>query len=133
MKSHHERLLTAAANIGCMACRGQGLHTPNVEIHHIVGRERQGGHILILPLCTHHHQTGPNAIHSLLNGKAGSRGFRRVHGHEFDMFLALRDLLIAQNEWPLPCEQEFADYYSRYAPYSFRIALERRYERQGAL
>jgi len=56
------RFMDAIAGLGCVACRKDGWHNPDVSIHHIDGRTKPGAHILVLPLCAGHHQdgTGPN-------------------------------------------------------------------------
>lgn len=46
------------AQIGCIACRVIGIHTPEVSIHHIEGRTKPDAHFLTLPLCYGHHQGG---------------------------------------------------------------------------
>jgi len=57
------RFMDAIAQLGCVACRKDGWHNPDVSIHHIDGRTKPGAHLLVLPLCAGHHQdgTGPNA------------------------------------------------------------------------
>ena len=50
------RLWNKLAEIGCIACRIDGIHNPLVSIHHIDGRTKEGCHRLVLPLCAGHHQ-----------------------------------------------------------------------------
>ena len=56
------RFMSAIADLGCIACRKDGWHNPDVSVHHIDGRTKPGAHLLVLPLCAGHHQdgTGPN-------------------------------------------------------------------------
>ncbi|WP_312547597.1 Ref family recombination enhancement nuclease [Massilia sp.] len=56
------RFMEAIAQLGCVACRKDGWHNPDVSVHHIDGRTKPGAHLLVLPLCAGHHQdgTGPN-------------------------------------------------------------------------
>jgi len=56
------RFMDAIAGLGCVACRKDGWHNPDVSVHHIDGRTKSGAHLLVLPLCAGHHQdgTGPN-------------------------------------------------------------------------
>ena len=56
------RFMDAIAGLGCVACRKDGWHNPDVSVHHIDGRTKPGAHLLVLPLCAGHHQdgTGPN-------------------------------------------------------------------------
>ena len=44
--------------VGCIACRLDGRINHYVSIHHVAGRTRPGCHMLVLPLCAPHHQTG---------------------------------------------------------------------------
>jgi len=56
------RFMSAIAALGCIACRKDGWHNPDVSVHHIDGRTKPGAHLLVLPLCAGHHQdgAGPN-------------------------------------------------------------------------
>jgi hypothetical protein len=56
------RFMDAIAALGCIACKKDGWHNPDVSVHHIDGRTKPGAHLLVLPLCAGHHQdgTGPN-------------------------------------------------------------------------
>jgi hypothetical protein len=55
------------ADIGCIACRQDGVFNPWVSIHHIDGRTKDGAHWKVLPLCAPHHQqddaSGVWAVH----------------------------------------------------------------------
>lgn len=52
------RFMDAIARLGCVACRADGWHNPEVSIHHIDGRTKPGAHFLVLGLCAGHHQHG---------------------------------------------------------------------------
>lgn len=56
------RFMSAIAALGCICCRKDGWHNPDVSVHHIDGRTKPDAHLLVLPLCAGHHQdgTGPN-------------------------------------------------------------------------
>jgi len=62
------QLWDAMAQLGCIACLKDGVHSPFVSIHHIDGRTKPGAHRLVLPLCAGHHQDG-----------TGERGLIAVH------------------------------------------------------
>jgi hypothetical protein len=53
-REHWDRI----ASLGCIACRLDGNHAPEVSIHHVDGRTKPGAHRLVLPLCAGHHQDG---------------------------------------------------------------------------
>lgn len=61
-KAYWDRL---AREVGCIACKIEGITNHHVSIHHISGRTRPGAHRQVLPLCANHHQTGGEgmAIH----------------------------------------------------------------------
>jgi hypothetical protein len=50
--------MDAAAQIGCIACKGMGVYTPEISLHHIDGRTKEGAHFKTIPLCYPHHQGG---------------------------------------------------------------------------
>jgi hypothetical protein len=58
-----------ARQIGCIVCvlfcDVPPWTTPEeyTAIHHIDGSTKPGAHLLTIPLCAAHHQTGPNARH----------------------------------------------------------------------
>jgi len=57
-QKHYHGLL---ADLGCIACRKDGIHNTPVSIHHIDGRTRPAAHWLAIPLCAGHHQDGTGA------------------------------------------------------------------------
>lgn len=60
------RFMSAIASLGCIACRKDGRHNPDVSVHHIDGRTKPGAHLLVLPLCAGHHQDGTGTNPALI-------------------------------------------------------------------
>lgn len=60
------RFMDAIAQLGCIACKKDGWHNPDVSVHHIDGRTKPGAHLLVLPLCAGHHQHGAGANPTLI-------------------------------------------------------------------
>jgi hypothetical protein len=60
-KRFHDLL---AAEIGCVACRIEGMFTSYVSIHHCDGRTKPCAHWFVLPLCGPHHQD--QGIHGVI-------------------------------------------------------------------
>lgn len=46
------------AQLGCIACHKIGVIQPEVSLHHIDGRTKEGAHFKTIPLCYLHHQGG---------------------------------------------------------------------------
>jgi hypothetical protein len=65
-----KQLWTKLADLGCIACRIDGIHSPHVSIHHIDGRTKPGAHQNVIPLCGPHHQTGGEEAPSIHPWKA---------------------------------------------------------------
>ena len=53
-----KRWMDEVAQLGCISCKKLGVHQPEISIHHIRGRTREGAHFETLPLCYLHHQGG---------------------------------------------------------------------------
>ncbi|MHB8915788.1 MAG: Ref family recombination enhancement nuclease [Thiobacillus sp.] len=53
------------SEVGCIACRVNGIFNTHVSIHHIDGRTKPGAHDNVLPLCHAHHQGGCEADPSI--------------------------------------------------------------------
>lgn len=51
-----QRFMDAIAGLGCIACAKDGRVNPWISIHHIKGRTAPGAHMLVLGLCSEHHQ-----------------------------------------------------------------------------
>lgn len=60
------RFMSAIADLGCVACRHDGWHNPDISVHHIDGRTKPGAHLLVLPLCAGHHQDGTGTNPTLI-------------------------------------------------------------------
>jgi len=60
------RFMSAIADLGCVACRKDGWHNPDVSLHHIDGRTKLAAHELVLPLCAGHHQDGTGTNPTLI-------------------------------------------------------------------
>ena len=75
------RHMTAVAELGCCVChRELGVYSP-AAIHHAAGKTKPGAHMLVLPLCGAHHQTGGYgvALH------AGRVEWERLHGTQSEL------------------------------------------------
>jgi hypothetical protein len=59
-----------ASEIGCIACRIDGIYNSYVSIHHIDGRTKPGCHLNVLPLCAAHHQDDGSGVISVHPWKA---------------------------------------------------------------
>lgn len=79
-----KQLWDAMAQLGCIACHKDGIHTPEVSIHHIAGRTAPGAHRLVLPLCAGHHQdgTGKPGLTAVHPWKAR---FQTLYGKQADL------------------------------------------------
>ena len=60
----HDRI----AQMGCVACRHDGIFNTYISIHHVHGRTKPGAHMHVLPLCAPHHVNDGTAL--------------AVHGHK---------------------------------------------------
>lgn len=56
--TEEKELWNRLAALGCCACLLDGVFEPDVSIHHVDGRTKEGCHKLVLPLCASHHQDG---------------------------------------------------------------------------
>ena len=54
----HDRI----AQMGCVACRQEGILNTYVSIHHVNGRTKPGCHMDVLPLCAPHHLPDGTAL-----------------------------------------------------------------------
>ena len=68
-----------AKEVGCIACRLDGVFNDWVSIHHIAGRTQEGCHKKVLPLCGSHHQDDGKAI-AVHPDKAR---FERKYGNQY--------------------------------------------------
>lgn len=79
------RLMTAIADLGCIACRKDGWHNPDVSVHHIDGRTKPGAHLLVLPLCAGHHQDGAGANPTLIAVHPYKARFEARYGAQHEL------------------------------------------------
>lgn len=49
-------VMNALGKLPCIACLQHGKESTLISLHHIEGRTKPGAHLLLLPLCDHHHQ-----------------------------------------------------------------------------
>jgi len=82
-KSEKEHL-SKVVELGCIACRVIGYADTPAEIHHCrtgQGLSQRADHFHVLPLCPHHHRTGPygEALH------AGRQKWEHKFGTEIDL------------------------------------------------
>ena len=47
---------TAIVELGCIACRHDGVYNPATGVHHLDGRTKTNSHWLVISLCKNHHQ-----------------------------------------------------------------------------
>lgn len=58
-----EKLLhDKVAQLGCVACRQEGIFNTHISIHHVHGRTKPGAHMHVLPLCAPHHVDDGTAL-----------------------------------------------------------------------
>ncbi|WP_408602162.1 Ref family recombination enhancement nuclease [Pseudomonas sp. PLMAX] len=58
-----EKLLhDKVAQLGCVACRQEGVFNTHISIHHVHGRTKPGAHMHVLPLCAPHHVDDGTAL-----------------------------------------------------------------------
>lgn len=74
------------ADMGCIACRKDGIGSP-ASVHHIVQGNRRLGHLFTLPLCHPHHQGDGRAVPSVHFTK---RTFVARYGSELDLLAELQ-------------------------------------------
>lgn len=78
------------ADLGCVACRINGVHNPWFSIHHIDGETKPGAHRKVLPLCGRHHQGGTQDDPSVHPWK---RRFEARYGRQMELKAMCDDLL----------------------------------------
>lgn len=91
-QKHYHGLL---ADLGCIACRKDGVHNPLVSIHHIDGRTKPAAHWLVLPLCSGHHQDGTGA-QGLIAVHPWKGQFEARYGPQLGLLMECIQLLIDQ-------------------------------------
>ncbi|MCQ9618368.1 Ref family protein [Paenalcaligenes niemegkensis] len=88
-KRFHDRL----AEMGCTACRRDGVHQPIVSIHHIDGRTKPDAHWFVLPLCAGHHQDG-TGVAGLIAVHPWKTRFEERYGRQVDLLRLCIEILI---------------------------------------
>ncbi|MOA46128.1 hypothetical protein D3C78_1686050 [compost metagenome] len=88
-KHLHDRL---ASEVGCIACRKDGIRNMQVSIHHIDGRTKPGAHLKVLPLCAGHHQDGTGAP-GLIAVHPWKRRFEARYGTQLELLEDCMELL----------------------------------------
>ena len=85
-KIYWDRLID---EVGCVACRINGISNRYATIHHIDGRTKPGAHRRVLPLCGPHHQTGGEgvAIHPF------KAQWEAKYGNQYDLLAHVNGLL----------------------------------------
>ncbi|HCF5688163.1 TPA: DUF968 domain-containing protein [Pseudomonas aeruginosa] len=88
-KHMHDRM---ASEIGCIACRKDGIRNMHVSIHHIDGRTKPGAHLKVLPLCAGHHQDGTGAP-GLIAVHPWKRRFEEKYGNQLELLEECMEIL----------------------------------------
>lgn len=88
-KHMHDRM---ASEIGCIACRNDGIRNMHVSIHHIDGRTKPGAHMKVLPLCSGHHQDGTGAP-GLIAVHPWKRRFEEKYGTQLELLEECMEIL----------------------------------------
>lgn len=78
------------AALGCIACMKDGHYNPHVSIHHVDGRTKPGCHLLVLPLCSSHHQDDGSGAVAVHPWKAR---FEQRYGAQLDLVAECRKLI----------------------------------------
>lgn len=87
------RFMTAIAALGCIACRADGWHNPDVSVHHIDGRTKPGAHLLVLPLCAGHHQDGTGPNPALIAVHPYKARFEQRYGSQLQLLAECMELI----------------------------------------
>jgi hypothetical protein len=91
-KRFHDAL---CRDVGCVACRLDGIGNFNVSVHHIDGRTKPDAHWLVLPLCAGHHQDGTGAP-GLIAVHPWKARFESEYGRQRDLLIAAIEVLQAR-------------------------------------
>lgn len=89
MTKEESEHIQAVVDLGCIACRMDGIITPQVEVHHIragVGKGQRASHYDVLPLCYQHHR-GIAGYHK------SPKRFEERYGREHDLLREVYELL----------------------------------------
>jgi len=100
--AEESRFMSAIAGLGCIACKKDGWHNPDVSVHHIDGRTRAGAHLLVLPLCAGHHQHGTGTNPTLIAVHPYKARFEERYGAQ--RALLAECVAMIKEEGALACE-----------------------------
>jgi len=94
--AEESRFMDAIAKLGCIACRKDGWESLNVSVHHIDGRTKPGAHLLVLPLCAGHHQSGTGANPTLIAVHPDKARFEARYGMQRELLAECIEMLGVQ-------------------------------------
>ena len=86
------RHMDAVAQLGCIACRKDGLFNCYVSLHHVDGRTKPGAHFKVLPLCAGHHQDGTGAP-GLIAVHPWKTRFEQRYGRQADLLREVQEMI----------------------------------------
>lgn len=108
MSSRDLKRYEALRELGCIACRQNGVNLMIPEVHHLVDkgyRKHSGGNQATIPLCIWHHrgQHPSNLTAEFMRGSMGpsmfheSKEFARVFGTQRTLLAKVNQLLAGSN------------------------------------
>lgn len=86
-----------AGQVGCLACHQLGIHQPEVSLHHIDGRTKEGAHFKTIPLCYAHHQGG-DSRGNFVSVHPWKRRFEEMFGTQQEL-LEECQRIVKEMEW----------------------------------
>lgn len=95
--AEERRWMDKAGQVGCLACHQLGIHTPEVSLHHIEGRTKEGAHFKTIPLCYPHHQGGESRG-SFVSVHPWKRRFEETFGTQQEL-LEECQRIVKEMEW----------------------------------
>lgn len=84
--------MDSVAQLGCIACKSIGIATPQVSLHHIAGRTKEGAHFKTIPLCYLHHQGG-DSRGSFVSVHPWKNRFEQTFGTQEELLELCRELI----------------------------------------
>ena len=79
--------MTRIADLGCVACRQDGIEDTPANVHHICQGMRRLGHLFTIPLCPEHHKSDGRHVPSIHNQR---RTFVQRYGTELELLAGLQ-------------------------------------------
>ncbi|MGP0704897.1 Ref family recombination enhancement nuclease [Escherichia coli] len=65
-RAAERRMMDKIGSLPCIACHVNGIVNEVISLHHLEGRNADGAHAYVLPLCDHHHQhAAPAALRAV--------------------------------------------------------------------